>query len=103
MSLEKTSCNVCSTLFREEFRRCLTEAGMQRLLPIFVTTATTVGGLLPLALSGVPLWEGLAWCMITLLVLIKVLTLAVVPAVSAILMETLGVHPAPDRETLFDS
>ena len=29
------------------------------MLPIFLTTATTVGGLLPLALSGGPLWEGL--------------------------------------------
>lgn len=76
---------------------------MQRLLPIFLTKATTVGGLLPLARSGDPLWEGLAWCMITRVVLLMVLTLLIVPTMYAILMETLGVHSTPDRETLTDS
>ena len=39
-------------LTRDEFRDCLVEAGKQRLLPIFLTTATTIGGLLPLALAA---------------------------------------------------
>ncbi|MGI9471241.1 MAG: efflux RND transporter permease subunit [Rubripirellula sp.] len=86
-------------LTRKEFRDCLVEAGKQRMLPIFLTTATTVGGLLPLALSGGPLWEGLAWCMIVGLVMTTVLTLIIVPAMYAILVETFGVHPIPDRES----
>ena len=32
-------------LTRDEFRECLVVAGKQRMLPIFLTTATTVGGL----------------------------------------------------------
>jgi multidrug efflux pump subunit AcrB len=76
-----------------EFRDCLIEAGKQRMLPIFLTTATTVGGLLPLALSGGPLWEGLAWCMIVGLLFTTTLTLFVVPAIYAILVENFGVRP----------
>ncbi len=76
-----------------EFRDSLIEAGKQRMLPIFLTTATTVGGLIPLALSGGALWEGLAWCMIVGLLLTTTLTLFVVPAFYAILVETFGVNP----------
>lgn len=77
----------------DEFRDCLIQAGKQRMLPIFLTTATTVGGLIPLALSGGPLWEGLAWCMIVGLMLTTLLTLFVVPACYAILVETFGIIP----------
>ena len=63
------------------------------MLPIFLTTATTVGGLIPLALSGGPLWTGLAWCMIVGLAFSTVLTLYVVPAIYAILVETFRVEP----------
>ena len=80
-------------LSKQEFRACLVEAGKQRMLPIFLTTATTVGGLLPLALSGGPLWVGLAWCMIIGLLITTALTLFVVPALYAILVETFGVKP----------
>ncbi|WP_430451393.1 efflux RND transporter permease subunit [Rhodopirellula europaea] len=80
-------------LTNEEFRDCLIESGKQRMLPIFLTTATTVGGLVPLALSGGPLWEGLAWCMIVGLLLTTTLTLFIVPAFYAILVETFRVVP----------
>ncbi|MEM7478593.1 MAG: efflux RND transporter permease subunit, partial [Planctomycetota bacterium] len=76
-----------------EFRSCLIEAGKQRMLPIFLTTATTVGGLIPLALTGGPLWVGLAWCMIVGLLFTTVLTLFLVPAFYAVLVETFGVRP----------
>lgn len=82
-------------LTRKEFRSCLVDAGRQRLLPIFLTTATTIGGLLPLAISGGPLWEGMAWCMIFGLTIATVLTLLVLPAMYAILVENLGVRPVP--------
>lgn len=82
-------------LTKKEFRACLIEAGKQRMLPIFLTTATTVGGLIPLALSGGPLWEGLAWCMIFGLLFATVLTLFAVPAFYAILVETFRINPIP--------
>lgn len=80
-------------LTREEFRQCLAAAGKQRMLPIFLTTATTVGGLLPLAMSGGPLWEGMAWLMIFGLLVATLLTLYVVPALYAILVETFRIQP----------
>ena len=80
-------------LTRDQFRECLVDAGKQRLLPIFLTTATTIGGLLPLALAGGPLWEGMAWCMIFGLAIATLLTLLVVPALYAIFVETFGVKP----------
>ena len=85
--------NVAEYLNRSEFRNCLIHAGQQRMLPIFMTTATTIGGLIPLALSGGPLWIGLAWCMIVGLAFATFLTLYVVPAFYAILVETFGVAP----------
>nr|WP_261344983.1 efflux RND transporter permease subunit [Lignipirellula cremea] len=84
-----------SGLTIDEFRTTLVDAANQRLLPIFLTTATTVGGLIPLALGGGPLWEGMAWCMITGLCVATVLTLLVVPALYAIFVETLHVKPVP--------
>lgn len=82
-----------SGITKAEFRECLVEAGKQRMLPIFLTTATTVGGLVPLALSGGPLWEGLAWLMIFGLMVATLLTLFVVPALYAIVVETFRVKP----------
>lgn len=76
-----------------EFRACLIEAGKQRMLPIFLTTATTVGGLIPLAISGGPLWVGLAWCMIVGLLLTTILTLIFIPALYTVLVETFGISP----------
>ncbi|MHC4551067.1 MAG: efflux RND transporter permease subunit [Planctomycetota bacterium] len=82
-------------LTRAEFRECLAEAGKVRLLPIAMTTATTIGGLLPLALAGGPLWEGMAWLMICGLLVATVLTLIVVPALYAIFVETFRRQPLP--------
>ena len=70
-------------------------AGKQRMLPIVLTTATTGGGAAALlALSGGPLWEGLAWLMIFGLLVATVLTLYVVPALYAIFVESLT-KPSP--------
>ncbi|WP_404307421.1 efflux RND transporter permease subunit [Neorhodopirellula lusitana] len=79
-------------LDRQALWQCFADAGKQRLLPIFLTTSTTIGGLLPLALVGGPLWIGLAWCMIVGLSLTTLLTLYLVPVVYAILVETFGVE-----------
>ena len=82
-----------SGLSRDDFRSCLVDAGKQRMLPIFLTTATTIGGLLPLATSGGPLWQGMAWLMIYGLIAATLLTLYVVPALYAIVVETFRVSP----------
>lgn len=90
-----------SGVSKAEFRECLVQAGKQRMLPIFLTTATTVGGLVPLALTGGPLWVGLAWCMIFGLMFATILTLLFVPALYAILVETFKIKPLPSYEEDF--
>ncbi|MEP3477903.1 MAG: efflux RND transporter permease subunit [Fuerstiella sp.] len=89
-------------LTRVQFRECLVDAGKQRMLPIFLTTATTIGGLIPLAMSGGPLWEGLAWLMIFGLIVATLLTLYVVPSLYAVIVETFGVSPVPALSAVAD-
>ncbi|MEM7467492.1 MAG: efflux RND transporter permease subunit [Pseudomonadota bacterium] len=54
-------------------------AAQQRLRPILLTTATTVGGMLPLWLGGGPMWEPMAVSIIFGLLFSTLLTLVVVP------------------------
>lgn len=80
-------------LTRTEFQDALAEAGRLRLMPIFLTTATTIGGLLPLALAGGPLWVGMAWLMIFGLLVATVLTLFLIPALYAVVIESFKLRP----------
>ena len=57
-------------------------------MPIFLTTATTVGGLVPLALGGGPLWQGLAWLLIFGLTFATLLTLFVIPVLYSFMSPT---------------
>jgi multidrug efflux pump subunit AcrB len=57
----------------------LKEAGETRFIPIILTTATTIGGLLPLTLGGGTLWAPMGWTIIGGLFVSTVLTLLVVP------------------------
>ena len=57
----------------------LKKAGETRFIPIILTTATTVGGLLPLTLSGGTLWAPMGWTIIGGLSFSTLLTLLVVP------------------------
>lgn len=57
----------------------LKEAGSTRFVPIVLTTATTVGGLLPLTLRGGTLWGPMGWTIIGGLIVSTFLTLVVVP------------------------
>ena len=61
----------------------IADAGRLRMQPILLTTLTTVGGLLPLALLAGPMWAGMAWAMIFGLVLSTGLTLLVIPTLYA--------------------
>ena len=81
--------------YEKRLRRSVALPVVQRIDATGRTTATTIGGLLPLALGGGPLWEGLAWCMIFGLLVATLLTLLVVPAIYAIMVETFRVSPLP--------
>ena len=59
--------------------RAIVTSVQQRLRPILLTTATTVGGLIPLWLGGGPMWEPMAVTIIFGLIFATVLTLLVVP------------------------
>ena len=61
------------------------EAAQQRLRPILLTTATTVGGLIPLWLGGGPMWEPMAIAIIFGLMFATVLTLGVVPVLYSLM------------------
>ncbi|HDZ21864.1 hypothetical protein LCGC14_0225940 [marine sediment metagenome] len=92
----------CNGLTRAAFRGCLVDAGKLRLMPILLTVSTTVGGLIPLALFGGPLWEGMSWMLIFGLIVATALTLLVLPALYASLVEYVGLTlvklPQQDEE-----
>ncbi|MGI9273403.1 MAG: efflux RND transporter permease subunit [Endozoicomonas sp.] len=55
------------------------ESGQVRMLPILLTTMTTIGGLLPLTLSNSVMWSPMGWTIIGGLLVSTLLTLIVVP------------------------
>ncbi|MBT4764280.1 efflux RND transporter permease subunit [bacterium] len=60
------------------FYEAIIDAGMSRMQPIFLTTITTIAGILPLGLSD-EVWAGLAFSIVFGLAIATVLTLVVVP------------------------
>jgi multidrug efflux pump subunit AcrB len=54
-------------------------AGEIRFLPVLLTSVTAIGGLLPLALSGSPLYAPLAWVIIGGLISSTLLSRIVTP------------------------
>lgn len=64
---------------KQDIANAIIESGKTRLLPILLTTMTTIGGLLPLTLSGSSMWSPMGWAIIGGLVVSTVLTLLVVP------------------------
>jgi len=59
--------------------RAVVEAAQRRLRPILLTTATTMGGLIPLWFGGGPLFEAMAVAIIFGLLFATILTLGFVP------------------------
>lgn len=66
-------------------QRAIVEAGQRRLRPILLTTATTIGGLIPLYLGGGPMWEPMAVAIMFGLAFATLLTLGFVPVLYALL------------------
>ena len=66
-------------------RECVIEAAVDRFRPILLTTVTTVGGVLPLYLSGNPTWQGMAVPIMFGLVFSTAFVLVVLPAVYGLL------------------
>ncbi len=60
-------------------RDAIIDASKTRLLPIILTTLTTIGGLLPLTLSGSSMWSPMGWVIIGGLTVSTLLTLLIVP------------------------
>jgi len=59
--------------------RAVIESAQRRLRPILLTSATTIGGLLPLLLFGGPMWESMAIAIMFGLLFATGLTLGVIP------------------------
>ncbi|MEM7202852.1 MAG: efflux RND transporter permease subunit [Planctomycetota bacterium] len=77
-----------------DLRDAVAKAGLARMKPILLTTLTTIGGLLPLALFGGPMWAGMSWAMIFGLALSTALTLLVIPTVYVLFVDRLGMKVA---------
>lgn len=73
------------TEFGRSPQDAIIEAAQRRLRPILLTTATTVGGLIPLWVSGGAMWEPMAIAIIFGLLFATVLTLGFVPMFYALL------------------
>jgi len=70
----------------ETITQAVSDAVRRRTRPILLTTATTIAGLLPLALSDTTLWPPMAWTIITGLLASTLLTLLMMPALCTMLL-----------------
>ncbi|WP_439546296.1 efflux RND transporter permease subunit [Sandarakinorhabdus sp.] len=68
-------------------RQAIEEAGEVRFLPVFLTSVTAIGGLLPLALSGSGLYSPLAWVIIGGLVSSTLLSRVVTPVMYLLIVQ----------------
>ncbi|MBT5876508.1 MAG: efflux RND transporter permease subunit [Candidatus Latescibacteria bacterium] len=69
--------------------RALIESAQQRLRPILLTTATTIGGLIPHWLSGGPMWDPMAISIIFGLAGATILTFGIVPVLYTLLFRVI--------------
>lgn len=73
----------------ESLRKAVVDAGLARLRPVVVTVLATVGGLIPLAMSGGPLWEPMCYVQIVGMLVATVVTLVFVPVLYVVFVEDL--------------
>jgi multidrug efflux pump subunit AcrB len=90
----------------EPLHQAVTDSALVRLRPVLVTVLATVGGLVPLAIEGGPLWEPMCYVQIAGLLFATVVTLGIVPVVYVTFVENLklirweppGKHEGPPAE-----
>ena len=80
-----------------ELSEAIVVASQKRLRPILLTSATTVLGLLPMALLGGALWKPMAVLMMSGLAVASILTLFFVPAGYYLLFRFGTRAPGPHR------
>lgn len=73
----------------EPLRKAVVDAGLARLRPVVVTVLACVGGLIPLAHSGGPLWEPMCYVQIVGMLVATLVTLVLVPVLYVIFVEDL--------------
>ena len=73
----------------EPLQQAVIDSGLVRLRPVLVTVLATVGGLIPLAIEGGPLWEPMCYVQIAGLLVATVVTLGIVPVVYVVFVENL--------------
>jgi multidrug efflux pump subunit AcrB len=73
----------------EPLHQALADATLVRLRPVLVTVLATVGGLIPLAMEGGPLWWPLCCVQIAGLLIATVVTKVIVPAIYVVFVENL--------------
>jgi multidrug efflux pump subunit AcrB len=73
----------------EPLRQAVVDSALVRLRPVLVTVLATVGGLIPLAIEGGPLWEPMCYVQIAGLLLATLVTLGIVPIVYVVFVENL--------------
>jgi len=79
-------------------REAIEQAGKLRFIPILLTTATALGGLLPLALENSALYSPLAWVIIGGLLSSTLLTRLVTPVVYELLAPEVALEPGASVE-----
>jgi len=83
----------------ESLHDAVTDSALVRLRPVLVTVLATVGGLIPLAIEGGPLWQPMCYVQITGLLLATVVTLGIVPVVYVTFVENLKlIRWEPEQE-----
>jgi len=75
----------------EPVRHAVVHAALVRLRPVLVTVLATVGGLIPLAIKGGPLWEPMCYVQIVGLMVATVVTLVIVPVLMVLFVENLKI------------
>jgi len=73
----------------EPLRKAVVDAGLARLRPVLTTVLATVGGLIPLAMEGGPLWEPMCYVQIAGMLVATLVTLVIVPVLYVIFVEDL--------------
>ncbi|MCL4199448.1 MAG: efflux RND transporter permease subunit [Phycisphaerales bacterium] len=87
----------------EPLRQAVVDAGLARLRPVLTTVLACVGGLIPLALEGGPLWEPMCYVQIAGMLVATLVTLVLVPVLYVVFVEDLHlvrweVDPATHHE-----